>query len=182
MFGLIEKIFIWLLPGKVNGSNHTKCVSLGNQICEIEPTFINLHPNEYNQDFQCYPFFIKLDTCVGSCHTLHDSPNKVCVPNKTEDWNLNVFNTITGINELKTLTRHILCECNCRFYGRKCNSDQWWNNNQCWCECKKSHVWKKDYVWNPATCNCENEKYLASIIDDSGIICDEVIDVEMKSE
>ena len=33
---------------------------------------------------------------------------------------------------------------------------------------------EKDYVWNPATCNCENGKYLASIIDDSAIMCDEV--------
>ena len=31
------------------------------------------------------------------------------------------------------------------------------------------------YVWNPATCNCENGKYLASVMDDSTIICDEVI-------
>ena len=28
----------------------------------------------------------------------------VCVPNKTEDVNLNVFNVITTINEPKTLT------------------------------------------------------------------------------
>ena len=32
----------------------------------------------------------------------------------------------------------------------------------------------KNYVWNPATCNCENEKYLARIMDDSVITCDEV--------
>ena len=35
---------------------------------------------------------------------------------------------------------------------------------------------KKDYVWNPSTDNCENEKYLASIMDDSTSICDEVIE------
>ena len=35
---------------------------------------------------------------------------------------------------------------------------------------------KKDYVWNPATCNCENGKHLGSIMDDSTIICDEVIE------
>ena len=29
------------------------------------------------------------------------------------------------------------------------------------------------YVWNPATCNSENGKYLASIMDDSAIMCDE---------
>ena len=93
---------------------------------------------------------------------------------------------ITGINESKTLTKHISCECKCRFDGRKCNSDQWWNNDKCWCECKKHHICEKDYVWNPATCNCENGKYLASIMDDSAIMCDEVIesykeDAEAKS-
>ena len=31
MFGLIKKIFIGLLTGLVNGSTHTKCVSLSNQ-------------------------------------------------------------------------------------------------------------------------------------------------------
>ena len=34
----------------------------------------------------------------------------------------------------------------------------------------------KKIVWNPATCNCENRKYLASIMDK--IICDEIIDVK----
>ena len=43
MFGLIKKIFIGLLTGLVNGSNHTKCVSLSNWKCMIQPTLINLH-------------------------------------------------------------------------------------------------------------------------------------------
>ena len=51
MFGLIKKIFIGLLTGLVNGSNHTKCVSLSNQKCMIQSTLINLHPNEYSQEF-----------------------------------------------------------------------------------------------------------------------------------
>ena len=29
---------------------------------------------------------------------------------------------------------------------------------------------------NPATCNCENEKYLASILDNSAIKCDEIVE------
>ena len=28
-------------------------------------------------------------------------------------------------------------------------------------------VCKIDYIWNPATCSCENGKYLSSIMDDS---------------
>ena len=57
---------------------------------------------------------------------------------------------ITGINELKELTKHMSCECKCKFDGRKCNSDQWWNNDKCRCECKKHHVCgKKNYFLNP---------------------------------
>ena len=78
--------------------------------------------------------------------------NKVCGPNKTEDLNLSLFYMITGINELKILAKHISCKCKCRFDGRKCNSDQCWNNDKCRCECKKRHVCEKDYVWNPFTC------------------------------
>ena len=33
---------------------------------------------------------------------------------------------------------------------------------------------EKDNVWDPATCYCKNGKYLASIMDDSKITCDEV--------
>ena len=83
---------------------------------------------------------------------------------------------IAGINKSKVLTKHISCKCKCRFDGRNCNSDQWWNNDKCWCECKKHHLSEKDYVWNPATCNCENGKCLASIMDDSTIMYDEIIE------
>ena len=41
---------------------------------------------------------------------------------------------------------------------------------------KKRHVCEKDYIWNPATRSCENGKYLASIMDDSVITCDEIIE------
>ena len=41
---------------------------------------------------------------------------------------------------------------------------------------KKRHVCEKDYTWNP----CENEKYLASIMDDSEIMCDEFIELNDK--
>ena len=131
MFGLIRTIFVGLLTSAVSASNQTKCVSLSNQKCMTQPTLINLHPNEYSQEFHYYPSAVKLDRCAGSCNTLNDLSNKVCIPNKTEDLNLSVFNMITGINESKTLTEHISCECKCRFDGRKCNSDQWWNNNKC---------------------------------------------------
>ena len=73
MFGLIKKIFIGLLSNIVNGFNYTKCVLLSNQKCMIQPTLINLHPNEYNEELHYYQFAIKLDRGIASGNTLNDS-------------------------------------------------------------------------------------------------------------
>ena len=70
-----------LLIKIVNASNHTKCVSLSTQKYMIQPTLTNLHPNESSQESHCYPFSVKLDRCIGSCHILNDLSNKVCIPN-----------------------------------------------------------------------------------------------------
>ena len=57
MFELIKKIFIGLLlTGVVNRFNHTKCFSLSNQKCEIQPTLINLHPKEEVKNFTTIHF------------------------------------------------------------------------------------------------------------------------------
>ena len=40
-----------------------------------------------------------------------------------QDLNIHVFKMISGINESKILTKHVSCECNCKFDGRKCNSN-----------------------------------------------------------
>ena len=87
---------------------------MSNQKCVTQPALINLHPNEHIQEFHYYPLAVKLDRCVASCNTLNDLSNKLCVPNKTEDLNLIMFNMITGINKEKTLTKHMLCECKCK--------------------------------------------------------------------
>ena len=42
-------------------------------------------------------------------------------------------------------------------------------------ECKNPKVHnacKKEYIWNPATCSCENCKYIENVIDDSLITYD----------
>ena len=109
-----------------------------------------------------------------TCNTLNDLSNKVCIPNKTEDSSIHVFNMITEKNEPKLLTKDISCKFKYKFDGRKCNSNREWNNHKCRCECKK-HICEKDHIWNPATCICENAKYLASFIDDDSVImCDEI--------
>ena len=98
---------------------------------------------------------------------------------------------ITVINESKTLTENISCQSKCKFDGAKWKPNKLWNNNvhvcgivKCQCECKKYHICEKRLCWNLVICNCENGKYLASIMDDSVIKCDEVIklyDEEIKT-
>ena len=57
-------MFIVLLNNIVNGSNHTKCIPLSNQKCIFQPTVVNLHPNEYSQEFHFYTFaHLQLYSC-----------------------------------------------------------------------------------------------------------------------
>ena len=115
MFGFIKKTFVRLLTSIVNAPNDEKCVSLNYEKCMTQPTLINLHPNEYTQGLCYYPFAINLDRSIGNCNTLNGLSNKVCIPNKTENLNLRVFNKITGINEsgkkINKSGKHVSCKC-----------------------------------------------------------------------
>ena len=106
MFGTIKNMFIGWLSSI---SNASKCVSLSNRKCEIQPTLINLRPNECSQEFHYYPFSIKLDRCFESYNTINNLSDKVCIPNKTEDLNLSIFNIIAGIHESETSPELLSC-------------------------------------------------------------------------
>ena len=84
--------------------------SLNNQKSMTQSALINLHPDENTQWLRDYPFAINFDRYVGSCNTLDVLSNRVCVPTETENLNLLFLNMITGINESKTLTKHISCK------------------------------------------------------------------------
>ena len=141
-------MFIVLLTSLVNVCSHTKCVTSCNEKCEIQHTLINLHPNEYSQELHYCQFSVKLDRYVGSCNTLNDLSNKVYVPDKTEGFNIHVFNMIIGKKESKMLVKFISCECKCKLHGKKCNLNQKWNNDKCRYKVKNV-ICEKDYIWNP---------------------------------
>ena len=63
-------MFMKLLSGLVNGSNHKKCALLRNQKRMIQPLLITLHSNEYSRELHYYPFEVNLDRCVRSCNIL----------------------------------------------------------------------------------------------------------------
>ena len=67
----------------------------------IRPFLIDLNPVE----LKYYPFMISLNKCNGSCNSVNDISMKICVPSKTKDVNVKVFNMITNRNEAKTLVK-----------------------------------------------------------------------------
>ena len=72
----------------------------------------------------------------------------MCVPIKTKDVNVKVFNIITRGNKAKTLVKHISWDCEYKFNSSTCNSNQKWSNE------KNIFVQK---------CICENVKYLSIV-------------------
>ena len=48
-----------------------------NQKCMTQPTLVNLHPNEYGQEFHYNSFLVKFDISVWSCNVLNDLSDKI---------------------------------------------------------------------------------------------------------
>ena len=147
MFGIIKQKHFLSLYSIVNVPDQAKCVLLCNKKCKTQPALINSHSNKYSQKCHFYPFAIKLDRCVESCNTLNDLSNKVCVPNKTEDLNLSVFNMITRKNKSKTSTKRISCQGKCKFDKTKYNSNHWWNSDKYQCVCVRNIIYVKNIMF-----------------------------------
>ena len=169
-------MFILSLASIVNASNYTKCISLSNQKCEGQPTPIKLHLNEYTRELHYFPFAVKLDRCVGSCSTLNNLFNKVCVPNKTENLNTYVFYMITGKMNQKFQQKIYHANVTVNLMEENVLHIKSGITINIGMSIKSIIYVKKDYIWNPATYSCKNDKYVAKIIaDDSMIKCDEIV-------
>ena len=68
-----------------------------------------------------YPLRISVDKCNGIYDVL--SP-KICLSKEAKDINFYGFNMATNKNEAETMTKHISCDCKCKFSGTTCNSNQ----------------------------------------------------------
>ena len=66
----------------------------------------------------------------------------------------------TAINEGKTLEKHILWSCTCKFDGRKCYLKEKCSDELCLYESKKKKntVYEEDYTGNPSISDCEYDK------------------------
>ena len=143
----------------------TKCMSLSNESCVVSLTLIDLNLVE----LKYHPSMISLNKYSRSGNATNDLSPKICVPSKTKDVNVKIFNMRTNKNEAKTMVKHISCDCKCRFNSPTCNSNQKWNMIN-------ANVSVKIIVCakNTNTCICENSKHLKHIVGDLEMLCDEV--------
>ena len=92
-----------------SGSIKTKCLSLNNEPHMIRLTLTDLNPTELNY----YQFLITADRYNGSGNVVDDLPTKVYgLSKKKKGVNVKIFYLITKLNEIKTLVKHISCDCN----------------------------------------------------------------------
>ena len=105
----------------------------------IIPFLIDLNPLE----IKYYPLIINLDKCSGICNSFDDLSTKICIPSKRKNVNVKVSNMIANENEVKTMLKHISCDCKFKFNSKTCNSNQIWNNETCQCESESSPTCKK---------------------------------------
>ena len=76
----------------------------------IRPVLNDFNPVEFN----FHPFLVIPRECNWNCDAVGDFSTKMCVPSKTKNININIFNKITRIIEVKTLFKYISCDFKCK--------------------------------------------------------------------
>ena len=121
---------------------------------------------------------VMLETCNESCNTIDDLNGRICVLNKTKTGSINLSNMAISINAAKALTKHISCDCKCKFDGKvvyKIIAISAVESAIRYCLCKK------DYIWYPSICDCKIAEYFKNysykcLINNSVITYDEILD------
>ena len=83
-----------------------------------------------------FPYSVKTSKCSGSCNNINNPCPKACIPDFAKDFNVRVFNLVSGSNETRHTEWHETCKCKCRFNSRVFINKQRWNDNKCKFECK----------------------------------------------
>ena len=131
-------------------TNSLEWVSMNNQKCKVRSEIINVNTNE----LVFYPYSITMNKFKGSCNTINEPDDKLCVPDIIKNINVEVFNLISRTNETRYIEWHKTCKCK-RLDASVCNNKQRWNEDKCRCECKElidKGIWDRGFIWNPSNC------------------------------
>ena len=124
-----------------------------------------------------YPYNAQVNKCSGSCNTLDNFIEKLCVPNVIKGLNMKVYNFLTMLNETRNVLWHESCKCVCKLNSSVCNNKQIWNSNTCRCDCNEDFAGiincAKGYTWNPSICECQCDTWckLGQYLDHKNCVC-----------
>ena len=102
-----------------------ECVSVVNQKCMPRPKILDVNEGAGEALFS------------GSCITLDNPIEKLCVPNVIKGLNMKVYNFLTMLNETRNVLWHESCKCVCKLNSSVCNNKQISNSNTCRCDCNE---------------------------------------------
>ena len=152
-----------------------ECVSVINQKCMPRSKILDV--NEGIGEALFYPYNVQVNKCSGSCNTLDNSIEKLCVPNVIKGLNMKVYNFLTMLNETRNVLWHESCKCVCKLNSSVCNNKQIWNSDTCRCDCDEEFAGiiscAKGYMWNPSTCECQCDKWCkqGQYLDHKNCVC-----------
>ena len=116
MFGFIKKVFFTGLT-ILSSVNLLTVTPMANQEC-IRPEIVNVKSDEP----VFYPFSIKTSKWIGSCNKINDSCAKMYGPDDVKSLNVNVFNLMSRINDVRHIEWHETCKSKCRLDASVCNN------------------------------------------------------------
>ena len=152
-----------------------ECVSVVNQKCM--PRLKILDVNEGVGKALFYPYNAQVNKCSGSCNTLDNPMEKLCVPNVIKGVNMQVYNFLMRLNETRNVLWHESCKCVCKLNSSVCNNKQIWNDDTCRCDCNEDFAGMincaKGYTWNPSTCECQCDIWCkpGQYLDNKNCVC-----------
>ena len=153
---------MWLIGLTISLFNIIKtkgleCVSVINQKCMPRPKILDV--NEGVDEALFYSYNVQVNKCSGSCNTLDNPIETLCVPNAIKGLNMKVYNFLTMLNETRNVLWHESCKCVCKLNSSVCNNRQIWNDDAWRCDCNEDFAGiincAKGYTWNPSTCECQ---------------------------
>ena len=171
---------MWLIDLTITLFNIIKtkaleCVSVVNQKCMPRPKILDV--NEGVGEALFYPYNVQVNKCSGSCNTLDNPMEKLCVPNVIKGVNMQVYNFLTMLNETRNVLWHESCKCVSKLNSSICNNKQIWNSDTCRCDCNEDFAGiiscAKGYTWNPSICECQCDKWCkpGQYLDHKNCVC-----------
>ena len=148
-----------------------ECVSVINR--KYMPRTKILDVNEGVGEALLYPYNVLVNKRSGSCDTINNPMEKLCVPGTIKRVNMQAYKFLMMLNETRSVLWHERCKCVCKLNSSVCNNKQIWNSDTCRCDCHEDCDCNKGYTWNPSTCECQCDTWYkpGQYLDHKNCIC-----------